>query len=95
MSKKTLLSGATSSARSKTVAYGGTGGGGEICITARGTMGSGSATVDVSHDGTNWVITGTSLTSSAPSCIVSLRPGMVASVNYTAGGGSSWTVEAS
>jgi len=99
MATKTLLSAATSDARSKTVAYGGTGAGGEICLTVRGTLGAGSGSVDISHDGTNWIPSGATLDSTTQSVIVSLRPGMKASVDYTADasspGASSWTVEAS
>ena len=97
--KFTLLTAATSSARSTPMKFSDTGyganTGGDVCITIRGTMGSGSATVDVSHDGTNWIPTGTVLSTTTRATLVNLRAGMRVSLDYTAGGGSSWTAEVS
>lgn len=94
---KTLLSAATSSRRSGSITAesDATSGSRDVGITVRGTAGSGSATIDVSWDGTNWVSTGDTLSTSAGLVKrIALSPGQSASVNYTAGGGSSWTVEA-
>lgn len=90
---KNLLTAATSSRRSGAIA-----GPGEFMITVRGTLGAGSASLDVSHDGTNWIQTGYTFNSSNRAQLIRLPTGMQASVDFTAGSSSpqaSWTVEVS
>lgn len=90
---KFLLINATTSRRSGAIA-----GPGEFLITTRGTMGNGSATLDVSHDGTNWIATGYTFNSSNNAQLITLPSGVQASLNFTAGSSSpqaSWTVEVS
>lgn len=92
----TLMSNGTASKRSGSYAWGQLGNRNDVVITIRGDLGTGTGTIDVSHDGTNWVSTGTTLSSSTTAQVVTLSPGMRVSVNYTAGGSPcSWTIEAS
>ena len=94
MATQTLLNAATASARSRKV--GNFNGSGEVLIALRGTIGSGSATIDISLDGgSNWCPTGAVFSSSDTGAkLVACPSEALLSVNYTAGGGSSWTVEA-
>lgn len=94
MATQTLLSAAAASRRSRSV--GNFNGSGEVLIGLRGTVGTGTGTIDLSFDGgSNWSPSGAVFSSTDTGAkIVSVPDGVLVSVNYTAGGSSSWTIEA-